>query len=115
MKIKATQLKDAHGRTFPFPTEPGAPNLDDGYTQEELMTFWAITASSYGRPIIVARQLFPGRPRGYVRATLDLARYASNKATAMGCRRRGEISAALVCENICDRIYSRYLPAFARW
>jgi hypothetical protein len=106
----ARNLKDAHGRAFPFPDEPGAPNLD-AQTQEDLMTFWAI---AHAHPVTVARQLFPERPQGYVSATYTLSAYACNKATAMRCRLRGDIPAAGVYEKACEMCYER-LPAWARW
>ena len=64
----------------------------------------------------VARILFPWRPKGYVKATKDLGRYAENKATAMRCRLPGGtgIEAARGYELICDHIFDG-LPAFARW
>lgn len=40
--------------------------------------------AGYGvRPIALATQLFPDRPKGYVRATKDIRNYAWNKLTAM--------------------------------
>ena len=79
----------------------------DSESPESLMAFWSRTNSV--RPIAFARQLFPDCPRGFVRATKDLGYYASNKATAMSCRLRGDINAALMYEEICDRLY-RQLP-----
>ncbi len=86
----------------------GAPNLD-GMWSDDLMQFWL--KHQAGRRY---RELFPQGGRNTKRAAADLANYASNKATAMGCRGRGDINNALQYENICDRIYSN-LPAFARW
>lgn len=45
----------------------------------------------------------------------DLADYASHKRQAMRCRLSGEIDRALVEEKICDGIYKRRLPEWARW
>jgi len=84
----------------------------DGMNADELMDFWMKTNSV--RPIAFAKQLFPTRPKGYVRITRELGCYASNKATAMECRTRGQIRSALMYEDICERIHSR-LPLFARW
>lgn len=81
-----------------------APNLD-AMTHDELMAFWL--KHQGGRA-----NLFTGR--GSRTQTGNLACYASNKAVAMGCRLRGDISTALMYEGICDRIYDR-LPEFARW
>lgn len=87
-------------------------NLDGLSSPEDLMQFWQ--AGSGVRPIALARVLFPSQPTGYVRATRDLACYASNKATAMQCRLRGTIQSALQYEGICESIYNR-LPEYARW
>ncbi len=85
-----------------------APNLDC-MNDSELMPFWM--NHQRGRK---ARDLFPQGGKGTRRAAADLANYASNLATARACRRRGDIGAAVMYENICDTIY-RGLPAFARW
>jgi len=76
---------------------------------DELMTFWL--KHQRGRKY---RELFPLGGPGTKRAAGDLANYASNKATAMQCRLRGDIQAAFIYETICDRIYTG-LPASARW
>jgi hypothetical protein len=90
--------------------EPGAPNLD-GHDPEWLMTFWHMTYIGGWAP---ARFLFPDRPTGYVNATHALGNYASNKATAMGLRAKGDIGGALAYERICDAIYEQ-IPEYARW
>ena len=84
------------------------PNLD-GEFADDLMAFWS--KHQGGRK---SRDLFPGGGKGTRTATAMLANYASNKATAMLCRERGDIRSALMYEEIADRIYDR-LPAFARW
>jgi hypothetical protein len=84
------------------------PNLD-AVPADELMRFWNNYQS--GRN---ATSMFPAKPKGYKSATGDLANYASNKATAMQCRIRGEIDTALMYESICDRIYAK-LPEYAKW
>jgi hypothetical protein len=84
----------------------------DGMNEEDLWAFWKKTNSV--RPISFARQLFALAPKGYVRATKDLGHYASNKATAMMCRRQGAIQSALQYEGIADRIYAK-LPEYSRW
>jgi hypothetical protein len=86
-----------------------APNLDAVNTPESLMAFWAM--HQQGRQY---RKVFPEGGKGTKRAVADLANYASNKATAIGCRLRGDIGSAIMYENICDGIY-RKLPDFARW
>lgn len=78
--------------------------MDEG----DLMRFWFVNQN--GR---TARKLYPG-VRGARRAVANLANYASNKATAMQCRARGDISGAEYYENICERIY-RDIPTYARW
>jgi hypothetical protein len=65
-------------------------------------------------PRTIAAAIFPERPRGYVSAATSLAHYASNKATAMECRTRGDIDTARMYETICERIYSS-LPEYAKW
>ena len=84
------------------------PNLD-AMDHEDLMSFWAM--HQRGR---VAWQVFPNGGKGTRNATGDLACYASNKATAIACRLRGDIATALSYERICDSIYEG-LPAWARW
>lgn len=81
----------------------------DSMPADELMQFWL--KHQGGRAY---RELFPDGGKGTKRATSDLANYASNKATAMGCRERGDIRTAQMYESICDRIYDS-LPSFARW
>jgi len=88
-------------------SENNIPNLD-AMPADELMQFWV--THQRGRRY---RDLV-GSGRGARRATADLANYASNKATAMQCRLRGDIQAALMYEGIADRIYDG-LPSFARW
>ena len=83
----------------------------DSETPKELWVFWQRANSV--RPIALARQLFPNREKGYVRATKMLGCYASNKATAISCRLNGQIDSALMYEGICDRIYNE-LPDWAR-
>ena len=60
------------------------------------------------------RELFPQGGNGSKTATADLANYAANKATAWGCRERGDIVIAQYYEDICSRIYRR-LPPIAQW
>ena len=85
------------------------PNFDCIDDETELMNFWRKHQS--GRAY---RELFRIGGRGTKRATADLANYASNRATAIQCRRRGDINGALLYESICDRIYSS-LPKIAIW
>lgn len=90
----------------------GSLNLD-GFTtdQEKLMDVWAAT---HFHPTKSARILFPGRPKGYVRATRDIGHYACNKAVAMRCRKEGNIQTAQNYERVCELTY-KSLPQFARW
>ena len=88
--------------------ESNVPNLD-AETPDALMSFW--NKHQRGR---ASRELFPAGGKQTRRATADLASYASNKATAMQCRLRGDIPGALMYESIADRIYNR-LPEFAQW
>lgn len=84
------------------------PNLD-AMSSDELLQFWL--THQRGRNY---RELFPNGGKGTKSATWQLAHYASNRATAMSCRLRGEILAATVYEGILDRIY-RELPEWAKW
>jgi glycine cleavage system protein P-like pyridoxal-binding family len=88
--------------------QANVPNLD-AEEGDALMAFWA--RHQRGRH---AKVLFPEGGRGTVSATAALANYASNKATAISCRERGDILAAQLYEGIADRIYAS-LPDFARW
>lgn len=87
-------------------------NLDGYIDPSDLWEIWKRTNTV--RPIAFACQLFPDAPKGFVRVTKDLGNYAANKATAMQCRLRGDINAALMYEGICERIYND-LPEYARW
>jgi hypothetical protein len=84
------------------------PNLD-ALDQGELMQFWM--QHQLGRN---AKQLFPNGGLGTRIVTAKLANYASNKATAMSLRMRGEIATAVIYEGIADTVY-RQLPDWARW
>lgn len=88
----------------------GGPNLD-GMDAGDLMQFWS--KFHHAGPKL-ASELFPDRPRGYVKAAHALANYAANKATAMKCRKDGKIAEAQMYEGICGRIYEE-LREFARW
>lgn len=84
------------------------PNLD-AQTPDELLAFWS--KHQRGRQY---KTLAPNGGRGTKLATEALANYASNKATAMQCRVRGDIPGALMYESICERIYKQ-LPEWAQW
>ena len=87
------------------------PNLDAMLDADEVWAYWI---KWHGRGRSIAQQLFPDRPRGYVRALKGLTNYAANKATAMRCRTAGDIVGAQNYERICDNIYDK-LPEYARW
>lgn len=92
------------------PVYDGVPNLD-AMPADDLMNFWL----RYGRPSRKdAERLIGDRRRGFTTISGSLAGYASNKATAMRCRERGDIQAASIYETICERIYEG-LPADCRW
>jgi len=94
------------------PGEEEGINLDAFVDAAEL---WEFHNAARGlRPLTLARTLFPSKQSGYVQATNQLKHYAANKATAMDCRKRGDVSTALHYEKIAERIYSE-LPTFARW
>lgn len=88
-----------------------APNLD-AMDSGDLMSFWH--KHQQGRQW---KQLFPDRMESIscVKCTVSLlANYASNKATAMSCRERGDIYHATQYEAIAEKIYKE-LPEFAKW
>jgi len=91
-------------------------NLDNFNHKNEADMLWAMGRYIERNSKKVAKILFPWRPKGYVRATKDLGRYAENKATAMRCRLPGGtgVVAAQGYELICDQIFEK-LPPFARW
>lgn len=94
--------------------ESNVPNLDCFASAGELWELWQQWGGSSVRPLRQAREMFPGRRKGIVRAMQDLRAYAANKATAMALRSDGEIQNALTYEGICERIYDD-LPVWARW
>lgn len=86
------------------------PNLD-GMSEDELMAFW----KRYNRPTRAdAEELIGDRRKLFTVITSHLASYAVNKATSMGCRKRGDLAAATLYEGIAERIYER-LPDDVRW
>lgn len=106
MHTQPKTFTDCHG--MQHPVYPASELNLDCANQDYLMSFWA--HYQRGRH---HKQLFPEGGRGTSRATADLACYASNKATAMSCRLRGDINTAIMYEGICDRIYAA-LPEWAR-
>lgn len=87
-------------------------NVDCLTTNSDELRLWARGIEIH--PVRRAREIFPERPAGFVRAARMYMHYAYNKATAMECRARGTIETAQSYEKICDSIYER-MPAFARW
>ena len=87
-----------------------APNLDC-MDHDELRDLWF---DIHCHPVINARSFFPDRRRFYVTMTQEIGSYAINMCTAMSCRERGDIEAAMLYEDIADRIY-KGLPDWARW
>ncbi len=86
------------------------PNFD-AMDKGELMEFW----KRYARPSRKdAEELIGDRRKGFTTISGTLAAYASNKATAISCRLKGKIDAALGYEEACEKIYER-LPADLRW
>lgn len=88
---------------------PEVPNLD-AMPQAELWDFW----KRYARPKRADAVALVGPRKGFTVLAGNLAGYASNKATAMACRERGDIQAALAYESICESIYEE-LPDDCRW
>ena len=78
---------------------------------DELMEFW----HRYHRPSRKdAEALIGDRRKGYTSIAADLANYACNKAVAMNCRLKGDITAATCYEHAADLSYNR-LPEDLRW
>src|ERR1700712_179904 len=69
---------------------------------------------SLGSPAWLAQQVFPDRPKGYIRAVAALGDYAHRKSYAMKLRRDGKISEAEEQDRQCARIHAD-LPAYAQW
>lgn len=86
------------------------PNFD-AMTSDELMAFW----SKYHRPTRKDAEALVGdrRPR-FTRIAAALANYACNRAVAMSCREKGDLTAASIYGHACESIYSG-LPADVRW
>lgn len=83
----------------------------DSMESSELMEFWNVHRfARYADRM----SIFGCAGDGTKIAAKAAANYASNKATAIQCRARGDIQAALIYEGICDKIYAT-LPDFARW
>lgn len=86
------------------------PNFD-AMDKDELMGFWF----KYQHATRVqAEELIGDRRRGFTVVVKQLANYAANKGTAVACRLKGDIQAALVYESICDSIYEA-LPGDIQW
>ena len=64
----------------------GIPDLD-AMSEDELMTFWSVYHRAGPK---LAEQLFGRRFKDFTNAASALANYASNRATAMACARRGD-------------------------
>lgn len=86
------------------------PNFD-AMTPQDLLTFYEKYKS---RNRALAELLVGDTRAGYLALCQGLANYASNKAAAMGCRKRGDIIGARIYEKVCDDIYDR-LPEDLRW
>jgi hypothetical protein len=93
-----------------LPRYEGVPNLD-AMSDRELMDFWLVYRSPSRKD---AEALIGDRRKGYTGLASSLAGYASNKATAITCRERGDIRAAQIYEQICDFIYEK-LPEDILW
>jgi len=91
--------------------ENNVPNLD-AMDAADLWKLWE--RSLRPRRSGLAAELFPHKPRGYIRVTQDLGCYASFLAMFRDYRRMGDGATALACEGICGGIHSR-LPSWAKW
>lgn len=86
------------------------PNLD-AMSRTDLLDF----EHEYGRPNRAQAAYLIGDTRpGYTGLTKTIAGYAGNKAAAMYCRTKGDITGASVYERICDNIYDS-LPTDLKW
>jgi hypothetical protein len=87
------------------------PNLDK-MTQDELMDFW-MKYQNIGRRKDCEALIGDRRPK-YTVIAGSLGAYAVNRATALGCRSRGDVRAAETYEGICEIIYEK-LPLDCKW
>jgi hypothetical protein len=78
----------------------------DSLSSEKLLELYQKIQS---HPRIMAKELGLS-----VRDAKQYKAYAINKYTAMNCRTKGEIQAAMKYEDICDLIYGR-MSKNARW
>jgi hypothetical protein len=93
-------------------TEIAPINLDCYTTDPEEL--WSLWQAIHFHPRKHAAVLFPNHKPLPVKVTQQLGAYASNKATAMRCRLKGDMLGADIYEIICDQIYMR-LPKSVRW
>lgn len=61
-----------------------------------------------------ARELFPDKPQGFVKAVNTLVKYAKAKIEAMEDRSKGRIPRAEKHEEVANNIW-RSLPDYAKW
>jgi hypothetical protein len=82
----------------------------DALGEEGLMFFWSVYHRAGPR---LAQHLFGEKFPKFTNAASSLASYASNKATALACAKRGDDQGADMYNGIADRIAQK-LPARAR-
>lgn len=82
----------------------------DALGEDGLMTFWSVYHVAGPK---LAEHLFGRRFPGFTNAARALANYASNKATAMACARRGDANGVAVYEHGAKLSFDR-LPEEAR-
>lgn len=85
-------------------------NLDNS-SIEELEEF---VQKSEQDKVAFAKELFPDKPPGFVKALNGLEKYAKAKIEAMKDRLNGRIQRALKHEEECEKFY-RILPDYAKW
>lgn len=85
-------------------------NLDD-VSVDELEEFVQKTEQDR---VAFAKELFPDKPPGFVKALNILEKYAKAKIEAMKDRVNGRIQRALKHEEECEKFY-RILPDYAQW
>jgi hypothetical protein len=80
-------------------------------TQEDLMAFWKRFHRATRKD---AAELIGDRRKGFTTIAATLANYACNKAVAMTCRLRGDITAASTYEHACELCYAQ-IPGDLQW
>lgn len=86
------------------------PQNLDAMSKEELWEFWA----EYRTATKTAAAKLLGPRKDVAEVVQTLANYACNRSVAMGCREKGDITAAACYEHAAELSRNR-LPADVRW